>query len=243
MLLYAREISARTGGAFDVTIEPVVALWGFYGDVQRVPEQAELDAALPLVGASKLTVTETQVSGLPGQGIDLGGIAKGYASNRVAERLAACGVTGALISLGGNVQAVGGKPDGSAWRIGVRDPMDESGVVGVVEARDKAVVTAGSYQRYFLCDGVRYHHIIDPATGRPAESGLVSATVLCGDGAYADALSTALFVMGAERAIAYWRANRDFEMILIDAQQCVYATESAGFTLLADGYKLAKIRE
>ena len=126
------------------------------------------------------------------------------------------GVTSALLNLGGNVQTIGSKPDGSAWRVAVRDPLNETAYAGVAEVRDKAAVTSGGYERCFTADdGQTYWHIMDPATGRPARSGLLSATVIADDGALCDALSTALFVMGAEQAERFWRNYQNFDMVLL----------------------------
>ena len=181
----------------------------------------------------------------PGVKIDLGGIAKGYTSGRVMEIFREHGVKG-LVNLGGNVQACGGKPDGSDWKVAIRKPesteekeirwVDEStpegralGRIefpGIVQIHDRAVVTSGGYERFFEKDGSFYHHILDPATGRPSDSDLVSATVVSEDGALADGLSTSLFVMGSEKAAALWKSHTDlFDMILIDRQGKLYVSE------------------
>lgn len=228
----ALAVSAETGGAFDISIGPVVRLWGFYDEVQRVPAEDAVRAALSKVDYRRLALDGMYLHTGAGQSLDFGGVAKGYAADRMAEVLTASGAEGALISLGGNVQAVGARPDGAPWRIAVRDPFDEDAVLGVVEAMDCAVVTAGSYQRYFEAEGRRYHHIIDPRTGYPAESGLVSVTVIADSGARADALSTALFVLGPERAAAAWRSAGDFDMILITDRHEIYYS-GACFTPLA----------
>ena len=172
----AQTIGALSGGAFDPTVAPVMDAWDFTGDAPRVPsDEAQLD---------------------------LGGIAKGYAGDAVRTVLAEFGVTSAVIDLGGDVGLLGAKPDGSDWRVAVKDPADPSKFLGVLTAADTFVVTSGIYERGFEENGVRYHHIIDPKTGKPAESGLVSVTVVCGDGAWADALSTACFVLGEAGSLA-----------------------------------------
>ena len=137
-----------------------------------------------------------------GAQLDLGGIAKGYAGDAVRTVLAELNITSAVIDLGGDVGLLGAKPDGSDWRVAVKDPADPSKFLGVLTAADTFVVTSGIYERGFEENGVRYHHIIDPKTGKPAESGLVSVTVVCGDGAWADALSTACFVLGEAGSLA-----------------------------------------
>ena len=212
-------VSKATDGAFDITIEPVVRLWGFYDGKQRVPAVAEIDEALSMVDYAQLAWDAELMSlqTAPGQRIDLGGIGKGYASDRMVEIFKGYDVDGALVSLGGNVHAFGAREGGGDWRIGIRDPLDEEGMIAVLELRDQAVITAGSYQRYFDVDGIRYHHIMNPSTGRPADSGLLSVTVIADSGAYADALSTALFVMGSDLAIAAWERLGDFDMILVDS--------------------------
>ena len=146
--------------------------------------------------------------------IDLGAVAKGYIGDLVADMLRERGITSVLLNLGGNVQAVGAKPDGSPWRIGVRDPLAD-GNLGVLEITDQAVVTSGGYERYFTdADGSVYWHILDPQTGYPARNGLISVTVVSSEGKKSDALSTALFVMGTEGAAEYWRTHGSFEMLL-----------------------------
>jgi len=216
LLERAAAISRACGGAFDVTVGPVVDVWGFYGDEQRVPSADELAAALALVGPDKLTLAGTEVRfAAAGVRLDLGGVAKGYAAGRAAEALKAAGVASAIMTLGGNVRTVGLKPDGSRWKVGIADPAAPQAMAGVLTTGENAVVTSGGYQRYFDEDGVRYHHIIDPATGYPAASGILSATVVTADDVLADALSTALFVLGEEQAGALWRSMGGFEMILI----------------------------
>ena len=156
------------------------------------------------------------------------------------------GVKSAWLSLGGNVCAIGTKPAGSPWRIAVQNPADENDYVGVVEISDACAVTSGGYQRYFEENGKKYHHIIDPATGKPAESGLTSVTIICKDGTKADALSTALYVMGLDDALAYWKTQDDFEVIFVTEEGEVVATEGlkASFTFDGKGndytYRVAK---
>ena len=205
LLEAALEYRDATDGAFDITIAPVMDAWGFTGDSFRVPEQAELDALLRRVSSGEIQMqaesTESVALG-EGQAIDLGGIAKGYAGDAVRTVLAELNVTSAVIDLGGDVGLLGAKPDGSDWRVAVKDPADPSKFLGVLTAADTFVVTSGIYERGFEENGMRYHHIIDPKTGKPAESGLVSVTVVCGDGAWADALSTACFVLGEAGSLA-----------------------------------------
>lgn len=217
LLTAAREISAASGGALDVTIGPVVRLWDWYDGAPAVPEAAELAAALALVDFESLRLDGREATlEKPGMAVDLGGIAKGFAAGSAAKVLRDQGVTSALLNLGGNIRAVGAKPDGSPWIVGIADPDDPAGYCCTVEAADCAVVTSGDYQRYFIQDGQTYHHIFDPETGFPVETSLRSVTVLCKDDTWADGLSTALFVLGMEDGAALWRSCPvDFEAVFL----------------------------
>ena len=216
LLERALTLSDETGGTFDMTVAPLVALWGITSDAPRVPSQAEIDALLPLVGGEHVHMDDA-VTLDEGCAVDLGGIAKGYASQQVADILRAHGVTSAVVSLGGNVYVCGSKPDGTPWNVGVQDPA-ASGYAAIVALTDRFAVTSGGYQRYFeAADGTVYRHILDPRTGRPADSDLLSVTIISDDGTAADAYSTALYVMGEQEAVSFWRAHGGFELILITA--------------------------
>ena len=227
-------VAAASGGAFDPTVAELLELWGFGSGAgeHRVPSAEEIAAALAHVGETHLHIDGEQVIlDLPAQ-IDLGGVAKGYAGERLFACMKENGVTSAVIDLGGDVALLGGKPDGSAWRVAVKDPADTGAYLGILEtAGDVYAATSGVYERYFEQDGVRYHHILDPKTGYPADSGLVSATVICADGVWADALATACCVMGAERALALREALADtpaIDLILVtDDGEVLYTC--AGF--------------
>lgn len=235
----AMDYTAATGGAFDITVAPVTVAWGFTTDSFQVPTQAELDSLLPLVGTDHIhnlggngdgTVT---VELDPGTQIDLGGIGKGYASDRVAAIFREYEIPRGLVQLGGSVLAIGDRPDGAAWVVGIKDPRDPDNAnafAAVLNLTDAYAVTSGSYQRYFEQDGETYHHIIDPATGYPADSGLTSVTVVAdsadGNGTMCDALSTALFVMGEEKALDFWRSGQyDFQLVLVTEDGRVVVTE------------------
>lgn len=168
--------------------------------------------------------------------LDLGAVGKGYAGDLVAETLEDYDIESAILSLGGNIQAVGSRPDGSNWRIGIRAPW-EDGHLGVLRISDAAVVTSGGYENYFEDeDGNIYWHILDPSTGRPAESGVQSVTIVGDEGRMCDALSTALFVMGAQGAEDYWKANGGFDMIIVTDDGEILITEGiAGDFTLSDG--------
>lgn len=235
LLERALELCASTGGALDVTIYPIVKAWGFTTGEYQVPDGGELSSLLERVDYGRITLEGERLTVPDGMELDLGAVAKGWTGDRVAALLTEAGVTSAKLELGGNVQVVGAKPDGSPWRVAVRDPNGES-YAGIVEVTDKAVVTSGGYERYFEADGITYWHIIDPADGRPARSGLASVTVVSGSGVQADALSTALFVLGAEGAADYWREHRDFDMILLGEDGTVTVSEgiAGSFSLYGD---------
>ena len=204
ILRRAKEISAATQGAFSITIAPISAMWDFTDGTNRMPTEAERIAALPLVDDSRIELGEGCTVTLPeGMQIDLGGIAKGYIADQLAQMLQGRTLC-AIISLGGNTYVVGEKPDGSYNTIGVQDPFDlVGGLEGVIFARNISAVTSGTYERGFRGeDGLWYHHILDPKTGLPADSDLVSATLMMTSSMSADALATACIVLGSERALA-----------------------------------------
>lgn len=222
----ALEICRRTDGALDLSIYPIVRAWGFTTGSYQVPDEAEIQALLPLVDYRKIQydATDGDVTLPVGMKIDLGSVAKGYAGQLVAQMLREHGVQSALLNLGGNVQTVGAKPDGSPWQIGIKDPQGEDAMM-VLSVEDQAVVTSGGYERYFEQDGQTYWHIMDPSTGHPADSGLISVTIVGDEGVVCDGLSTALFVMGLEKAADLWAQSGDFEAVFVTASGEVYITE------------------
>ena len=233
----ALEMCERTDGALDVSIYPVLRAWGFTTGSYQVPTQEEIENLLTQVDYRKVTLENGTASIAQGMEVDLGSVAKGYTGDQVSQLLREGGVTSALLNLGGNVQLVGGKPDGSDWRVAVQDP-ESDGYLGVLSLRDKAAITSGGYERYFVGDdGEVYWHIIDPATGAPARSGLISVTVIGDRGVVCHALSTGLFVMGLDKAAEYWRRYGDFEAVFVAEDGSVAITSGLQdcFTL-ADGY-------
>ena len=222
----ALEICRRTDGALDLSIYPIVRAWGFTTGSYQVPDEAEIQALLPLVDYRKIQydAADGDVTLPEGMEIDLGSVAKGYAGQLVAQMLREHGVQSALLNLGGNVQTVGTKPDGSPWQIGIKDPQGEDAMM-VLSVEDQAVVTSGGYERYFEQDGQTYWHIMDPSTGHPADSGLISVTIVGDEGVVCDGLSTALFVMGLEKAADLWAQSCDFEAVFVTASGEVYITE------------------
>lgn len=227
LLRMSEEVREETKGALDVTLLPLLKLWGFSGGVHRVPTAEEIEAARALTGAGKLKLDEAAGTARleKSSSVELGAVAKGYAGELVATELKSRGVRSALLDLGGNIETVGTREDGTSWRVGLRNPFGGA-LLGTVEVADAAVVTSAIDQRFFTdAAGNRYWHILDPATGAPAASGLASATVVAKLGGRADALSTALFVMGAARAAAFWRERQDFEMVLVGMDGHVWITE------------------
>lgn len=211
----SEEIKKNTNGAFDINVAPIMRIWGFYSEEfseknHRVPTQSEIEEALD--------------ASSEGIYIDFGAIAKGYCADKLSWLLRNEGVESAVLSLGGNVSLIGAKPDGTPWTVGIKNPFGD-GLYATIKAQDTNVVTSGDYVRYFEENGKRYHHIINPFTGYPAESDLTSVTVISNSGATADALSTAFFVMGKDKAIEYFKANGGFELILITKDGKIYCTE------------------
>lgn len=222
----ALELCRRTGGALDISVYPIVRAWGFTTGSYQVPDEETIQSLLPLVDYTQIQYdAATGVVTLPeGMEIDLGSVAKGYAGQLAAQMLREHGVQSALLNLGGNVQTVGTKPDGSPWQIGIKDPQGEDAMM-VLSAEDQAVVTSGGYERYFEQDGQTYWHIMDPSTGHPADSGLLSVTIVGKQGIICDGLSTSLFVMGLEKAADLWAQSGDFEAVFVTASGEVYITE------------------
>ena len=234
----ALKLYQKTDGAFDIAIYPVMQAWGFPTQEYHVPDDATLKEKLALADASKVNYdkdTRKISFGQDGMEIDLGGIAKGYTSSQIMQIYQDCGVTSGLVNLGGNVQALGCKTDGSKWRVAIQSPDDTEDYLGILEIENQAVITSGGYERYFEEDGVTYHHIIDPATGYPADSGLISVTIVSDDGTLADGLSTSLFIMGEEKAAQFWRENSDeFETIMETSDGKLYVTEGIADSLTTD---------
>lgn len=212
----ARLWGQRSGGLFDVTLGRLIDLYDFGGE-GRVPSAQELEAALPHVGYDMWTVqgTQAQVSN-PEAVLDLGGLHKGFAVDLAAEELKRLGVQNALVDIGSNMYALGPRPDGKPWRIGVQHPRKPGEVMLVLPLEDRAVSTSGDYQQTFTRDGVRYHHILDPRTGRPAQ-GAASVTVLAPTAAEADILSTTLFVMGPEQGLKWLEAYPQIDAVFVTA--------------------------
>lgn len=222
----ANAVSKKTNGATDISIYPVLREWGFTTGEYNVPDKSRLEELLVNVDYTKIQIDNNMVTIPKDYAVDLGSIAKGYAGDKIMELLKENGVDSALVNLGGNVQTLGLKPDGSKWSIAIKNPTDQQGDICIVQVEDKAVVTSGSYERYFTADdGNKYWHILDPKTGKPADKGLVSVTIIGDSGTLCDSLSTSLFVMGKDGAINYAKQNSDIEVLLVTDDMEIFITE------------------
>ena len=241
VLAKALELCEATGGALDITAYPAVKAWGFTQEEHRVPSPAELEALAEKIDYAAVKLEGDAVSLPEGVEIDLGAVAKGWAGDLLAEAVRANGISSALLDLGqSTIAAVGAKPDGSPWRIGVVDPARPGAYFAVVELEDMAMGTSGGYQRYFEQDGEIYWHILDPDTAAPARSGLASVTVASPSAFLCDGLSTALFVMGLEEGAQFWRDHPelDFEAVFVTEDGEIYRTAGLeGRFSLAEGYE------
>lgn len=226
VLQTAQLMHKESKGAFSISLYPVLRAWGFTTGTYRIPSENEIASLLQKVDDTRITVNHHTLQCPADMEIDLGAVAKGYTGDAVMEIMRAHQIDAAIINLGGNVQTLGRKPDGSAWTVGITDPFAPDTMIGTVRVKDQAVITSGNYERYFTGEnGRRYWHILDPADGFPADNGLVSVTVIGESGAKCDALSTALFVEGTEQAVQHWRKSDDFEMILVTSGGELLLTE------------------
>lgn len=232
------EVAERSNGAFDVTIGPLVKSWGIGTEMQRVPTQKEINQLLPLVNYKDIQI-DGQWVGLrkPGQMMDLGGIAKGYAGDEAIAIYKKHGIKSGFVSLGGNVVCLGGKPDGSPWTVGIRNPRSADSIggkeiIGTIEVKDKAVTAAGDDQRYFMKNGQRYFHILNPHTGYPAETDLMSVTLISDSSLESDAYDTAVFILGLEKGMELVK-QLGMDAVFITKNKKIYITEG-----LKENFKL-----
>jgi thiamine biosynthesis lipoprotein len=218
VLGFAFQVGRESGGTFDITIEPLVRTWGFIGGTPRVPSQEEIDAALEIVGQDKIRF-DPDVGELrftkAGVKVDLGGIAKGYGVDCVADLLRRAGVTDALVDLSGNMVALGNAAGRKGWTVGVRDPSGEHPYIARIVLEGEAVATSGDYEQFVDAGGKRHGHILDPRTGWSAR-GLSSVTVVADRAIVADAWATALFVMGPEEARRVAKEREDLSVVLLE---------------------------
>lgn len=239
----AREYSELSDGAFDFTIAPLVSLWNIGSEDAAVPPEEEIAAAVAKIDYTHVSFESDNRVYLeePGMGVDVGAIAKGYAADQAARILLEAGIEHALLDFGGNILTIGRKPDGSLWRIGIQHPEESrNSYLGILTGEDEAVVTSGPYERYFMQDGVRYHHILDRRTGYPVRNGLLSATIVAEESMQADALSTATFVLGFENARELIEGIDGVEAIFVTEANQVYLTPGLRdrFELTAPDYEL-----
>ena len=234
------KFSEMSNGKFDLTIGPLVSLWGI-GNKDFVPEIGKIKDALDRVDYAKLVISGSGVKLLnTGMALDLGGIAKGYSSDRVREYLLSLGVKSALINLGGNIDVIGNKPDGSLWNIGIQHPRKKRGeYIGVIPISNSSFVSSGDYERFFIKDGVRYHHILDTKTGYPRVGEVISSSITSTKGIYGDAISTITFGLTIEEIKELGR-KIEFEGVFVTEDFRVYVTKNLRdkFTLNDDRYRL-----
>ena len=229
ILRCALDIAQKTNGAFDVTIAPVSTLWNFSAGEAVIPDADEISKAAALVDYTRLSIDGNTVTLPEGMMIDLGGIAKGYIADAVKAYLAGRGVTSALLSFGGNIVAIGVKPDGSPWKVGIQDIDRPTGEYMRVSLNfGGSTVTSGIYERGFELDGAYYHHILNPRTGWPVENELASVTIFSESSAWGDALSTAAFALGTEKGTEMIEGIGGVEALFIAKDRSMTATSGAG---------------
>lgn len=213
-------------GTLDITIYPVLKEWGFTTQDYKIPDDETLAELLKNVDYSNIQLNGNNISVPENYMVDLGAVAKGYTGDKVIAEMRKNGVESAIISLGGNVQSLGLKPDNSQWNVSVANPFMPDTSMCIISIDEKAVITSGNYERYFTGNnGRNYWHIIDKSDGCPADNGLVSVTIIGNSGIMCDALSTALFIAGTEKAQEYWRKNGGFDMILVTDDGRIICTD------------------
>lgn len=241
------DIYQKTDGLFDITIYPLMELWGFPSKNYKVPSDKEIKEKLKDVGSDKIIFDEAagEISFKNrGMEIDFGGIGKGYITDELVKILTEEKVESAIINLGGNVFGFKKKPDGSLWNVAIRDPNEPDKYMAVIKLEDSAVITSGGYERYFEKDGVTYHHILDPRTGKPSNSNLKSVSIVSKDGTLADALSTSLFIMGEEGAAEYWKKNgNNFDIILMTKDNRLLISNNIKGKVMSDNYEVEVIKK
>lgn len=239
------QFSRMTKGAFDITIGPLTKLWGIGTGGDKVPQEPKIKHALSLINYRDVALNEaahTVYLKRRGMVIDLGAIAKGYAGDKVRELLEKVGVRHAIIDLGGNVVAIGAKPDGSPWRIGIQNPDQSRGsYVGIVSVRNTAVISSGQYERYFSYKGKRYGHILSTTNGFPVDNGVTSTTIVTSSSTDGDALSTSVFALGVSKGLALVNSLKGVEAIILTRDKKVYLSNGieSSFRITDPAYTLA----
>ncbi|MCM1156971.1 MAG: FAD:protein FMN transferase [Bacteroidales bacterium] len=241
------EIYNESNGAFSPCIRPLSVLWGIEDGKSEVPAAEQIEEALACTSVVNLELRdEGIVFHEENMAIDFGAVGKGIAGDKIMKILAEEGVQGGVISIGGSIAVYGNKGDGSDWHIGIQNPRDEEGkMLGVIDIKgSKMISTSGDYEKYFELDGKRYHHIFNPATGYPADSGLISVTIVSDSGFLSDALSTACFVMGLDEGMAY-AEEKGVDAVFVTEDKEVYVTEGLkkSFHLRAKEYALKKYKK
>lgn len=236
-----RQLSQDSDGAFDPTLGKIIRLWDIAGENPHVPDQSEIDTLLPEVGYEKIQVDGNNVTLLDGCTLDLGAVGKGMGCDQIMDYMQTQpDVVGMILNLGGSsVMTYGEKPDGSSWKVALTDPRDTEGdYLGAITLdANQFLSTSGDYEKYFIEDGIRYHHILDPKTGYPVQNGLTSVTIVCDQGYLADGLSTACFVLGLDAAKPLLE-KYDAEAVFVDEDKNVYVTSGLmdKFELMKGGY-------
>ena len=221
MLLDAETVYQNSEGAYDLTLYPLLERWGFTNGKYYIPTDEEISLDKECLCMDKITISQFPNSGsyavmLPSYGqLSFSSCEKGCAAKYAADALRKSGVDSAVISLSGVVQTLGSRPDGTEWSVGITDPNNPSGFLGVLSVGETSIVTTGPYQQY-MPGNIKNHHILNPKTGYPASNSLLSVSVICEDGTMADCLATAMYVLGPTKALSYWREHSGFEMILIN---------------------------
>lgn len=224
----AVEYSKILEGTFDPTIRPLVKLWSIGTKEEKIPESSEIETTLKLVNYNDVVLEESNHSIMlkhKKQALDVGGIAKGFAADEVRDIFLKHNIKSGLIDLGGNIFALGSKEDGSAWRVGIQNPFKSRGeFLGILSVENKSIVTSGNYERYFMKDGKRFHHIIDPKTGYPSESKIISATIISDNSIDGDGLSTGVYILGVEKSLSIIEKIKGIDAILVTEDKKVYMT-------------------
>jgi len=224
---FALEVNDKIGDDFDITAAPLFFMWQSCAELNQLPTAELINQTKSHIGYDKISISENSLlKSDPLCEVDLGGIGKGYALDKLKQLLVNEGIENALINFGGNITVIGAKPDKSNFKIGIKDPVDNSKSTCYIPLNNSTVAVSGVYERYVTINGVKYHHIIDPKTGYPADSGLLSVAVVCDDSTLADTLSTALLIMGKDKALAlYEKQTYKFEAIFINTDNEVSVTK------------------
>jgi len=253
ILIKAMHIAEDTDGAFDPTVAPVIKIWKFseIPSDSVLPSGGDVDKALQRIGYRKVAIDRGSSEVLleeEGMEIDLGGIAKGYAADKAVLAIQSLGIQSALVAIAGDIRGFGTNTSGQHWRVGIQNPRPETDsekpwedIFATIQLKDSAVSTSGDYQRFFMRNGKRYHHILDPRTGYPAESGLISSTVVAPEGYLTDGLSTAVFILGAEKGIRLLE-EKGLGGVLVDSEKKIYLTKSLrdNIEILNNEYRIVK---